>query len=238
MNGISKHTEHGLFADDTVLWTYATKLPSLTGRLQQSIDAFASWCESWKLQLQPTKTEMIHFRIHPRKRYKHSVEVKVGDITIKPLDATRYLGVIIDSRLKWRNHLQHIESKMAARTGLLSYLARAAREPNTKTMINIFKSIARTVMVYGYPVMLTANDRVWDRLQIIQNKALRAALDLPSYTSVEYIHRLANVPKIKDYALSSLRQSIAIANFNQAIILRDHLQNILEQHQNDNTPPH
>jgi hypothetical protein len=49
-------------------------------------------------------------------------------------------------------------------------------------MINIFKSIVRTVIIYGYPVLLTADQKIWDRMQIMQNKTLRAALGLPIYT--------------------------------------------------------
>ena len=55
MNGIPTHTEHGLFADDTALWTSANTMTSLSRRLQKSIDALESWCKSWKLKLQPTK---------------------------------------------------------------------------------------------------------------------------------------------------------------------------------------
>ena len=118
---------------------------------------------------------------------------------------------------------------MAARIGLLRYLAKAAKEPNPRTMINIFKSIARTVIVYGYPVLLTASEKVWDRLQIIQNKAIRAALNLPIYTSVEYIHRLSHIPKIKDYAISLLQQSIQTAIANNDNILETNLKDILDQ---------
>ena len=199
MNGIQTHTEHGLFADDTALWTSGNTMTILTSRLQQSIDAFESWCQSWKLKLQPTKTELIHFSLHPRKKYKHPVEVTVGNTIIQPLEHTRYLGVIIDKELKWRSHLDHIETRIAPRISLLRYLSRTAYEPNNKTMINIFKSIVRTNIIYGHPILLTANDKVWKRLQIMQNKALRAALGLPTYTSVEYIHKISNIPKIKQY---------------------------------------
>ncbi|CAF2040813.1 unnamed protein product [Rotaria magnacalcarata] len=121
MNDIPTHIEHGLFADDTALWTASNTMTYLSSRLQQSVDAFESWCKSWKLKLQPTKTEMIHFTIHLRKKYKHPVEVKVDNTTIKPLDHTRYLGVIIDKQLNWRRHLDHIETKIAPRIGLLRY---------------------------------------------------------------------------------------------------------------------
>ncbi|CAF1499505.1 unnamed protein product [Adineta ricciae] len=222
MNDILPHTEHGLFADDSALWTTSNTLTSLAQRLEQSIDVFESWCKSWRLKLQPTKTEIIHFRLHPRKKYKHSVEVKVENTTIKPLDATGYLGVIIDKELKWRNHLQHLESKMTGRISLLRYLVKSAQEPNQKTMINIFKAIARSVMTYGYPVLLTANEKVWDRLQIIQNKALRATLGLSIDTSVEYVHRISKIPTIKEYATSLLHKSFNTASSNkgQTLLLR------------------
>ena len=157
------------------------------------------------------------------------MSVKVGNVDIKPLEHTRYLGVIIDKSLKWRKHLDHIESRTAPRIGLLRYLSRSAHEPNAKTMINIFKSLVRTIIIYGYPVLLTAHQKVWDRLQVIQNKALRAALGLPVYTSVEYIHKISNVPKIKDYALELLRKAIQRATTNNDSTLHDHLQDILDK---------
>jgi hypothetical protein len=229
MNGLPTHTEHGLFADDTALWTSANTMTSLSSRLQQSIDAFESWCRSWKLKLQPTKTELIHFSIHPRKKYKHPVEVKVENTIIKPLDYTRYLGVIIDKKLNWRKHLDHIETRIALRISLLRYLSRTAYEPNNKTMINIFKSIVRTIIIYGYPVLLTADQKVWNRMQIMQNKALRATLGLPIYTSVDYIHKISNVPKIKDYATTLLQKSIQTATSNNDITLKNYLQDIFNQ---------
>ena len=229
MNGIPTHTEHGLFADDTALWTACNTTTSLSIRLQKSINAFESWCNSWKLKLQPTKTELIHFSLRPRKKYKNPVVVKVGNVDIKPLEHTRYLGVIIDKSLKWRKHLDHIETRTAPRIGLLRFLSRSAQEPNEKTMINIFKSIIRTIIIYGYPVLLTADQKVWDRLQIIQNKALRAALGLPIYVSVDYIHKISNVPKIKDYALELLKQAIQRAQTNNDQTLKDHLQDILDK---------
>ena len=57
MNGLPQHTEHGLFADDTALWTSSNRMSCLNKRLQTSVDAFESWCKSWKLKLQPTKTD-------------------------------------------------------------------------------------------------------------------------------------------------------------------------------------
>ncbi|CAF4887091.1 unnamed protein product [Rotaria sp. Silwood1] len=92
MNGAPEHTEHGLFADDTALWTSSNTIASLTSRLQQSIDEFQSWCNSWKLKLQPSKTELVHFTVHPRKKFKNPISVKIDDTIVKTSNSTRYLG--------------------------------------------------------------------------------------------------------------------------------------------------
>lgn len=229
MNGIPPHTEHGLFADDTALWTASTKTKALSSRLQQSIDAFESWCKSWKLRLQPTKTELIHFKKNPRKKLKHPVAVKVDNTEVKPLEHTRYLGVIFDQQLKWKSHLEHIERRIAPRICLLRYLSKAAKEPNNTTMINLYKSMIRSILVYGSPAILKADQTVWDRLQVMQNKALRAALGLPSYTSVDYLHKFSNIPRIKDYAIEQLHKSIQRATLNNDNTMKEHLQQVLEK---------
>ena len=229
MNNMPQHTEHGLFADDTALWTSSNTTSNLNVRLQQSVAAFEKWCGCWKLKLQPTKTELLHFNVHPRRKYKYEVKVQVNDTTIKPSKATRYLGVIIDSQLKWLDHLQHIERCVAPRISLLWYLSSAAQEANDKIMLNIYKSLVRTVLTYGHAVILTARDTVWKRLQVLQNKAIRATLNLPMYTSTRYIHNITGLPKIKDYALSLLQKSLNTAINNNDLVFRDNIEFILHR---------
>ena len=96
-------------------------------------------------------------------------------------------------------------------------------------MTNLYKSLVRSVIVYGYPVLLTASKTMWNRLQIIQNKALRAALGLPQYTSTEYIHRITNIPKIYDYAKTLLERAVTTAASNNENEYRKLLQDILQQ---------
>lgn len=132
MNGIPHHTEHGLFRDDTALWASSNTTSNLATRMQHSVEAFESWCTSWKLKLQPTKTELIHFNVHPHRKYKYEVSVKVEGIMIKPKDSTRYLSVIIDNKLKWNTYLDHIEQTVAPRISLLRYLSSVARGANGK----------------------------------------------------------------------------------------------------------
>ncbi|CAF0876308.1 unnamed protein product [Didymodactylos carnosus] len=96
MSQTPEHTQYGLFADDTALWAACNITSGMNRRIHESVDAFQRWCTSWKLSLQPTKTEMIHFSPHPRKKYKYPMFVVVGPTIVCPQPFARYLGVIFD----------------------------------------------------------------------------------------------------------------------------------------------
>jgi hypothetical protein len=161
------------------------------------------------------------------KKYKNTLSFKVNHTIITPVDTARYLGVVMDNKSLWRQHLQHVENKTATRIGLLRYLSKQAKEPNNHTMIQLYIALVRSVMLYGYPALLTAKEKVWERLQIVQNKAVWTTLNLPHYTSVEYIHKMTKIPKIEKHAISLLSRAITTATNNQDTIFSTHLKNIL-----------
>ena len=150
---------------------------------------------------------MIHFSPHPRKKYKTELAIKVNSNEIKPQTSARYLGVFFDKKLDWKTHLQHVESKTAPRIGLLRFLARSTPDPNIKTMTNLYKALIRSVLTYGFPAFLLAEGKIWTRLQIIQSKALRAAMGVPAYTSTDFIHRITNTPRIQEYSMVLLKRA-------------------------------
>ncbi|CAF1345870.1 unnamed protein product, partial [Didymodactylos carnosus] len=84
IDGLPFHTDHGLFGDDTALWTSCNTTSGLNRRLQESMNIFARWCETWTLTLQSSEIEMLHFSVHPRKQYKHQVQVIVGATRVRP----------------------------------------------------------------------------------------------------------------------------------------------------------
>ncbi|CAF1219910.1 unnamed protein product [Rotaria sordida] len=211
MNSIHQHTEYGLFADDAALWTTSNTITNLNYRLQSSINEFQKWCSSWKLTIQPTKTELLYFSPHPRKKYRKKLEIEVEDIIIKPTSSARYLGVIFDHKLDWRTQVKHVETKVASRISLLRFLSKLNPNANLNTMLTLYKSLVRSVISYGSTILLTAKENIWKRLQTIQNKALKATLGFPIYTSTKYVHSVSNIQEIKAYSTTLFEQSITRA---------------------------
>jgi len=227
MNTVPKHTEYGLFADDTALWTSSNTTTRVRERLQEAIDEFERWCISWKLVLQPTKTELIHFSPHPRKRYPQPIHLQVGTTTIYPQHSARYLGIIFDQKLDWRPHIRHVESNVQCRISLLKFLRRLTPEANDRTMLNLFKSLVRPLLTYGSSVLLQADNKIWQRLDVIHNKALRAALGVPHFTSTTYLRTLISIPPIQSYIEHLTQRALVRAQISEDEVTEANLTHLL-----------
>ncbi|CAF1451019.1 unnamed protein product [Adineta steineri] len=208
MNSIPSQVDYGLFADDTAIFTSSNTTSRVRDRLQESIDQFVQWCHSWKLVIQPTKTELIHFSPHPRKKYSNPIHLKVSNIDIRPQTSARYLGIIFDKQLRWQEHVKHIETRIQSRINLLRFLNRITPESNEKIMLNIYKSLIRPILTYGSSVLLNAEDKIWNRLQIAQNKSIRVALNIPHFVSTTYIHQITNIPYIRSYVTNLTERAL------------------------------
>ena len=57
-------------------------------------------------------------------------------------------------------------------------------------------------MEYASPAWANAPNSLLQRLQILQNRALKTALDLPPWTSTTEVHSRANIPTITEYLTS------------------------------------
>jgi Reverse transcriptase (RNA-dependent DNA polymerase) len=196
------------FADDTAIFTSSNTTSTVRNRLQESINEFEKWCSSWKLIIQPSKTELLHLSSHPRKKYPNPVHLRVSNMNIRPQSSARYLGVIFDQRLHWGEHIKHVETRAQSRINLLRFFNRITPDSNDRIMLNLFKSLIRPVLTHGFSVCLKAEDKIWNILQIIQNKALRAALFLPHFTSATYIHKLTNIPYIRSYVTNFTKRAL------------------------------
>ncbi|PIK40386.1 putative RNA-directed DNA polymerase from mobile element jockey-like [Apostichopus japonicus] len=101
-NGIECMT----YADDTQL--HISMNPSnrdvSVSKLEQCLADIKSWTVRNKLQLNDSKTEVIHVTSRNMKTTPLS-GIRVGDTNVEPTSSARNLGVILDSQLTMRNML-------------------------------------------------------------------------------------------------------------------------------------
>ena len=98
-----------LYADDTqLLGSTPTSTVQLTvDRLQSCVAAIHQWCCSRRLQLNPSKTELIWFgsRANLQKIATTDHSLRIDGSVIHSVDSVRDLGVILDSELTLQRHI-------------------------------------------------------------------------------------------------------------------------------------
>jgi Reverse transcriptase (RNA-dependent DNA polymerase) len=111
---LTELTEHGYevtgFADDLVIMIRDKDDYSiLSNRLQSALNHAMKWCKDANLSKNPMKMVVILFT----QRLKHSLKVpRMGEVTIKYSEDTKYIGITLDSKLLWNSHMKKTKEKV------------------------------------------------------------------------------------------------------------------------------
>ena len=121
------------FADDTNLLINNKSLKRLNKLLSIDLNNLTNWLNANKISLNVSKTEIIIFKPE-RKPQDFNMKIKLNEKRLYPTDSVKYLGVKIDSKLNWKNHVNATATKLN-RANVMLYKVREF------VKANILKSI-------------------------------------------------------------------------------------------------
>ena len=115
---ISNLFEMILFADDTTLTMSNSNFNELVDNTNMELDSLKNWINANKLTVNTDKTELLFVsnRLAPN---QNNISIEFQGASITPVNDCRYLGVQIDDKLSFRNHIQCILGKISKYTGIL-----------------------------------------------------------------------------------------------------------------------
>jgi hypothetical protein len=97
----SIHTTAGTFADDTVILARHDDPVTASHKLQGRVDQLEAWLKKWRININATKSVQVTFTLR-----KEQCPVGYINNTVIPQSPTaKYLGLHLDSRLTWAQHL-------------------------------------------------------------------------------------------------------------------------------------
>jgi hypothetical protein len=182
---LSRHLELALYADDTALMATFREPQLLVSYLESYLSDLERWLKKWRIAINVSKsTAMLFTRRHIQKPRP----VQLFGEPILWVDAARYLGVILDTRLTWSSHVDQVRKKAVQRMGVLGPLQHRRNGLSKGNGILLYKQLIRLMMDYGCPVWRFAARSHVKKLQVIQSKCLRAATGAPWYMINRQIH--------------------------------------------------
>ena len=131
------------FADDTGLTGLITDDDD--NNYRQEIDSFVEWCDDNYLELNVSKTNEMIIDFRKVKRVHDEIVIK-GEV-VERVSSYKYLGVVIDEKLSWRENTDHIVKKVHSRL----YCLRKLRSFNVQQELlqMFYSSVVCSVMTFG-----------------------------------------------------------------------------------------
>ena len=181
------------FADDTNLLVVGKTLKKIQKQINIDLKFLCKWLKANKISLNASKTELIIFR-DPKKKSCHELKIKIDGKKLIPSKFVKYLGIFIDSHLNWHTQETAVSTKLSRAIGML-YKIRHFVDHATLRMI--YYGIFSSILMYGCQIW-GQNNSITNKLQILQNKALRAINFKPSRASASPLFKTCKILKLAD----------------------------------------
>ena len=132
-----------LFADDTNLFCTSQNVNSLIEEVNRELVNVYAWVQSNKLSLNIDKTNYMLFSL--KCACKPSKIIVIDGQSIMEVNETKFLGVIIDNRLKWSSHLGHISNKISKGIGIITKVWKVF---DASTLMSLYNSLILPYIMY------------------------------------------------------------------------------------------
>ena len=114
---VSNIFESILFADDTTVSFSDPNLESLISKVNFELKKIESWTISNRLTINAEKTEVLFITKSPVDR--EQCKVILGNKALDFKNSCKFLGVFVDNKLNFRDHINHVVSKLSRNSGIL-----------------------------------------------------------------------------------------------------------------------
>ena len=181
------------YADDTQILLSAKSLNDLKHQIEDTIASAQSWFTKNSLKINPTKTEIMIFG---NKGINQPLTFSVHDGGSKKeiynKNKIKILGVVLDDRLTWRDHIKQVRSRAS---GTIRNLARTTSVLPLKSRKTLYDALVTPHFSYCDVVWGGTSNTLSNNLQRTGNFAAKAMLGMKKRDSAsEALKKLNMMP--------------------------------------------
>ena len=116
--------------------------------------------------------------------------VIINGISLERVSCTKFLGVFIDHKLTWKEHILYLKNKVSK---CIAILCKVSKVLSKKVKMQLYKTFIQPHFMYCNIVWCLANATTRKPLEISQKRTLKIALGLPKDTPSTTVFNLAKV---------------------------------------------
>jgi hypothetical protein len=159
-----------LFADDTNILFCDDNLERLIYMLNVELEKLSYWFKANKLSLNLKKTNFITFGSKVYSKYNNEVDIQIDKIKIKQVSSIKFLGVIIDEKLVWKDHISTLSAVLSKNIGIINKVKHILP---TNILLTLYNALVLPHLSYCCLVWGWASDSALDRILKLQKRIVR-----------------------------------------------------------------
>ena len=185
-----KNSGTSMYADDTSLCFKSKDFSRLNEALNEDLSCLDAWLSSNKLSLNVARIQSMLVSTKAKRKAldtsNQNLQVKINGTELEVVSKIRYLGVLLDNSLDWKDQVRAVSLKVSRGLGILKH---ARKFLPSSALTNLYTSIVEPHFRYCCSVWSRAGTTEINHLQIFQNRAARivtnSSFDTPSNQLIE-----------------------------------------------------
>ena len=158
-----------LFADDTTLLYSHTDVDVLISTINHDLQTLSMWFKANKLLLNVNKTHFMFFSLNTL-LHKSELKIEIDNCALNRVFQTKFLGVIIDCKLTWSDHVSLIASKVSKSIGIINKVKYIV---NQDTLRQLYNTLILPYYMYCHVIWAKCSQTNLNRLVLLQKKIVR-----------------------------------------------------------------
>jgi len=152
--------------------------------LQTNLDKLQNWSDKWLLRLNSKKCKVISFGRQINTNYVYRLKDKDQLHELERVENITDLGVILDSKLSFS---EHIQAKIKKAYSMIGLIKRNFSSLSVSSFVMLYKSMVRSHLDYCNSVWAPFRKSDIDDLERVQKRATKI---LPALKKLSYTDRL------------------------------------------------
>lgn len=164
---------------------------------QNHIDDLCAWAHYFGMNFSSAKTKMLILRKRSTK-IAFPFNFRINGHDIERVNEVKFLGLLIDDKLSFNNHVNFVINKVKRNISILKYMGSNKMGVKRDQLMNVMSAIVRSVLEYGGHILANLTKENKRKLKVAMNAALRACLGAKKSTSVESLYAESGYLSIED----------------------------------------
>ena len=125
-----------LYADDTNIFYNSRDIVELGVTVNNELRHVMNWFIANRLSVNMKKTNFVLFGTYAKLKNKPSLKITMNDIEIARSKTAKFLGILIDCNLTWKDHIELVSKKISKNVGIIKRIRHCLPSNVLNTLYN------------------------------------------------------------------------------------------------------